>query len=420
VVRHVLEREPGRLLVAAGFALGLHAAALGLLTRQSPALPPAPPQPAGEVVETEIAPEPLAIGPLPPPRPGRVIETPGAAEERAPEVETDRIAERNADTEVETRRGTRSREPGQRAAAQRAARAAAAPAPTAVALQPGAGLAVPVPDAGVAGHVSDGGTTSATAAAEPGGVPHGITLGIGEHAEDEPIDVPLGDETRLRANVSSYAGFINVVRDRVRRVWRVREVYQQADPLQRYRGDALVTEVEVRVAADGTVSSARVLKGSGMEEVDEEAAAALRRAGPYPPPFGIADPHGGLTFQITFTLDLSLLRFMIAARQALVERWHPSRAFRVGGDRERITVFRVLLSRDGVVTQVNPVASAGLEFLDTKALAAIKPGDRLPAPPDFFPTVTGGLVPVFVEFRHRVGAPSDVRVRRRYRPGVER
>jgi TonB family protein len=250
---------------------------------------------AGELVETEVLPErPLPPALLPPPRAGRVIESPGAAEEQTPQTETDRIAERNADTEEETRRGARSREPGQRAPVHRAARAAAAEPAAPAPPQPGAGVPVPAPDAGVAQTSADGGARAA-AAAEPGGVPNGITVGIGAHAEDEPVDVPLGDDTRLRANVSSYASFINIVRDRVRRVWRVREVYQQADPGLRYRGDALVTEVAVRVAADGSVASATVQKGSGLDAVDEEAAAALRRAGPFPAPAGITDPQGGFT-----------------------------------------------------------------------------------------------------------------------------
>jgi TonB family protein len=416
VVRLVLGREHGRLLLATAVALGLHAAVLALLSWRLPGLPAAPPDQPGQIVEAEILPEPLPPRPLPP-RPGRVIESPGAAEERPPESETDRIAERDADTERETRRGTRSTEAGQRSPQQRSTRAAAPPRPAPVALEPGTGVALPVPDAGVAAVTSDGGTSAATAA-EPGGAAPGITVGIGEHAEDEPVDVPLGADTRLRANVSAYAGFINIVRDRVRRVWRVREVYHQTDPALRYRGDALVTEVAVRVAADGTVASAKVQKSSGLPEVDEEAAAALRRAGPYPPPVGIADPQGGLTFNITFTLDLSLLRFLIAARQTLMERWIPSRAFRRVGDRERITTFRVMLRRDGVIAQVNPIASAGIDFLDAGATAALKVGDQLPPPPDVFPVVTGGLVPVFIEFQHRVGAPSDVRVRRRYRPGA--
>jgi hypothetical protein len=76
-----------------------------------------------------------------------------------------------------------------------------------------------------------------------------------------------------------------------------------------------------------------------------------------------------------------------------------------------------LVQRDGLITQVNPVSSAGVDFLDNGAAQACKPGDRLPPPPDIFPSVAGGLVPLFIEFQHRVGAASDVRIRRRFAPG---
>ena len=59
----------------------------------------------------------------------------------------------------------------------------------------------------------------------------------------------------------------------------------------------------------------------------------------------------------------------------------------------------------------------GLRDPQKYGVAAIRPGDRLPPPPEVFPRVSGGLVPVWVEFQHRVGAPSEGRVRRRFLPG---
>jgi TonB family protein len=415
--RDRLARGPDarRIVVAGAAAVGLHLAALVLLTA-SGSRPPGPaPDGEGTLVHTEVVAQAVS-GPALPPRSGQVVESVGAAKEAPPTSETSRIAERNASTEVESRRGASAREPGQRARSPQPARLVQEPGPSSTTSEAPGGLAILVPDAGAVAQAAADAGSSASAAADPGGAPAGITLDLAEHADDELSDVPLGDSTQLRAHASSYAGFINGVRDRVRRVWRVREVYQEADPSHRFPGNALVTEVAVRLQADGKVARATVLRGSGLSEVDEEATAVLSRAGPFTLPAGILDPDGSFSFQFSFTFDLTPLRFLTATRQALLDRWRPSRAFRQVGDRERVTTVRLLLERDGVVARIHPVASAGVDFLDSGALAALKTGDRLPVPPDSLVRTAEGQIPLWVEFRHRVGRPSDVRVMRRYRP----
>ncbi len=399
--------------MAGAAALALHASALILLTRATAPVAAPVLEAEGLVVATEVVAQPV-LGPLPPPRSGQVVESVGASREAPPPEESPRIAERDAVTALETRRGASTQEPGQRAAARQPARAAPAPRPATTAIEAPGGMAIVAPDAGAAAELSSDAGASATAAADPGGAPVGITLDLAEHADDELDDVPLGAETRLNAHASSYAGVINGVRDRVRRVWRVREVYQEVDPAHRFRGSALITEVSVRLSPEGKVTRAAVLQGSGLSEVDEEATEALHRAGPFTVPAGVLDPDGSFSFQMSFTFDLGPLRFLTATRQALLERWKPSRAFRQVGDRERVTALRVQLAHDGEVVKINPVASAGIDFLDNGALAALRPGDRLPAPPESLVRAPGGQVAVWIEFRHRVGAPSDVRVRRRY------
>jgi TonB family protein len=411
-----LGSERRRGLAAAGTALLLHAGVLALLGRQAQEAEEAG-RTDSAVVQADIVGEPM-LHPLLPPRGGQVIESPGASLDEVPTAETRRIAERNANTERESRRRASASESGQRAREPRVARAVDPPrAPTAQSADPG-GVLVPVPDAGAVAASTDAGSSAALAASDPGGAAAGISLDLADHADDDLTDVPLGDQTRLRAHASSYAGFLNLVRDRVRKLWRVREVYQSSDPDRRFRGGALVTELAVRVAPDGTVTRTTVEKGSGLEAVDAEAGAAMRRAGPFPPPAGIADADGSFSFTFTFTFDLSPLRFLTAVRQTLLERWRPSRAFRQVGDHQRITAVRVLIRRDGEVVQINPVASAGIDFLDAGALQAVKIGDRLPALPDSFPRLPGGVLALWVEFQHRVGSPSDIRVSRRYRlPG---
>ena len=73
-------------------------------------------------------------------------------------------------------------------------------------------MTIAAPDAGAAAQTTADAGSGATAASDPGGDSTGISLGLADHTDDDLGEVPLGDETRLRANVSSYAAFLNGVR----------------------------------------------------------------------------------------------------------------------------------------------------------------------------------------------------------------
>jgi TonB family protein len=128
---------------------------------------------------------------------------------------------------------------------------------------------------------------------------------------------------------------------------------------------------------------------------------------PLPPvPASMLDDRAGWTVLCKFYLDVGLFRFAAEIRNAISEKWRPSRAYAATSDQERKTVARFVLQRDGSLVSAEVVQSAGIDFLDANALSAIRPGMRLPAPPPAF-LHQPGPVNVFVAFLHQAG---DVRL----------
>jgi hypothetical protein len=95
------------------------------------------------------------------------------------------------------------------------------------------------------------------------------------------------------------------------------------------------------------------------------------------------------------------------------EEWRPSPAFRISGDRERVTVVRAVFTVDGMLANVAVWSPSGIAFLDQGVVASMRVGSRFPSPPAAYPD-QAGLVPVWIEFHHRVGRESGWRV---LRPG---
>jgi TonB family protein len=202
---------------------------------------------------------------------------------------------------------------------------------------------------------------------------------------------------------SPLAAFRAELKARLRAAWRPVEVYQRLDPAGQLQGSRLITGLQVRFRADGTVEQAAVARSSGYPQLDGEALAALARIRPLPPlPREIVDDKGGADVPCSFHLDVGLYRFAGDLRRAIAGEWRPSRAFQASGDQERKTVLRLTLTRDGALTNATMTTSAGIDFLDAGALAAVKPGSRLPAPPPGFFRRPGPVL-VVVAFDHADG-----------------
>jgi TonB family protein len=203
------------------------------------------------------------------------------------------------------------------------------------------------------------------------------------------------------------AAFRAQLRRHLLNAWHADEVFARIDPQRRLEGSLFTTAIQVRLRADGTIERSSLAESSGIPALDQEAAGGLARMEPLPAvPASMLDQSAGWTVLCKFYLDVGLFRFAAEIRNAISEKWRPSRAYAATSDQERKTVARFVLQRDGSLVSAEVVQSAGIDFLDANALGAVRPGMRLPAPPPAF-LHQPGPVNVFVAFLHQAG---DVRL----------
>jgi len=214
----------------------------------------------------------------------------------------------------------------------------------------------------------------------------------------------LADGPRVGAKGRTVvAAYLADLKGRLKSSWRPKEVYHRMDPQGRLQGSVLVTRLEVRLRADGTVEKAELYASSGVAALDTEARAALERMERLPRlPAEMVDARGGYVVRCSFHLNVGLYRFGNEVHRAIAEGWRPSKAFAVTSENERVTVIRLTLTKDGALTKAEVATSAGIDFLDQGALTSVKPGMRLPPPPPVFTRVPGPI-PVMVAFFHRAG-----------------
>jgi protein TonB len=203
------------------------------------------------------------------------------------------------------------------------------------------------------------------------------------------------------------AAFRSQLRRHLHEAWHANEVFARIDPHGHLEGSLFTTAIKVRLRADGTIESSGLAESSGIPALDREAADGLTRMEPLPPlPASMQDERGGWDVLCKFYLDVGLFRFAAEIRNAISEKWRPSRAYAATSDQERKTVARFVLTGDGTLVSAEVVQSAGIDFLDANALAMARPGMRLPPPPPAFMRQPGPAN-VFVAFLHHAG---DVRV----------
>ena len=76
---------------------------------------------------------------------------------------------------------------------------------------------------------------------------------------------------------SPLADFRALLTRRVKAAWDPWLVYQRVDPAGTLRGSLLVTGIQLRLRADGVVERAKLAESSGVEALDDEAMAAIKR-----------------------------------------------------------------------------------------------------------------------------------------------
>jgi TonB family protein len=132
----------------------------------------------------------------------------------------------------------------------------------------------------------------------------------------------------------------------------------------------------------GRLVRAEIDEPSGLGSLDGEAKRALEKAQPLAaPPPGLLDDFGELGLRLDFHLDLSVSAFLAGVRREIAEQWHPALAFQRFARPEQVAVVRVLVSPAGAIAQATLESPSGIGHLDDTALAAAKPGTRVPNPP---------------------------------------
>jgi TonB family protein len=267
-----------------------------------------------------------------------------------------------------------------------------APHPTAV-----ADAAAERPDAGSAASTADAsdvGTNSPSAVVPTAEEPTSGVIGVGA------------------VGGSPLALFVGQLNNQVRGQWRAKEVYGRLDPRGRLGGAMFSTILDVRIRGDGTLERVKVISSSGSPELDAEAVETFKRGPQLPrPPAPALDAAGGYDLKFGLHLDVATFHFQAQAQRIILEGWRGSPAFNRAGDHARITLARMLLTKDGQLVRALVLGSAGIDFLDEGVLKALPPDLKLPVPPPAY-IRHPGLVPVDVEFIHNVHIPSGVRVLR--------
>ena len=104
-------------------------------------------------------------------------------------------------------------------------------------------------------------------------------------------DIELGDGTYLNTRSFKYASFFNRFHRSVSQHWNPITEYRRRDPTGHVYGPrSRYTVLEVELDAEGALISSKVLRSSGLDFLDREAVASLKRAQPFPnPPAGLLD-----------------------------------------------------------------------------------------------------------------------------------
>ncbi len=97
--------------------------------------------------------------------------------------------------------------------------------------------------------------------------------------------------------------------------------------------------------------------------------------------------------------------FFIRVQKQVEDRWNPARLVaerdpsgNIYGFRDRETLVRVVLDRNGSLRRAYVVSSSGVDFLDDEAVAALERATPVPRPPSGLVDPESGLVAFFFRF----------------------
>jgi TonB family protein len=235
------------------------------------------------------------------------------------------------------------------------------------------------------------------------------------------VDDDHGYSTRLPI-ASSIASYWDRVRQQVRIRWHPGETWQRLDPDgTRFGPNERFTLLLVELAGDGSIANVSIENGSGVDELDRAAEAALRAAAPFrDPPIQLVR-NGRIRFRMAFELEAAsrggdvmvgaapatgasrsgepddqalvlqkskFASFLNRVAQQVKAKGSPAGEWRrldptgaIYGPKDRYTRLAVELSPDGALTNVSIENPSGIEFLDDACVAAVRSAAPFAAPP---------------------------------------
>lgn len=128
---------------------------------------------------------------------------------------------------------------------------------------------------------------------------------------DHLEDVSEGDVTALNSKAWKYAAFLNRVKRQVAQEWSPGRLYMRKDPNGNVYGiKDRITQVQVSLSPAGKIVKIHIVRGSGVDFLDDEAVRAFRAAQPFPnPPGGMMDGKSQLIkFLFSFHVETGGLR----------------------------------------------------------------------------------------------------------------
>lgn len=123
---------------------------------------------------------------------------------------------------------------------------------------------------------------------------------------DHYDDVEDGDITAVNSRQWVGAGFMNRTKRQVAQEWRPADVWRRYDPTGAVYGfKTRVTVLRVVLGPDGQLVKTTVVRGSGVDFLDDEAIRAFKAAGPFPnPPAVLRGDDGNITFNFGFYFEI--------------------------------------------------------------------------------------------------------------------
>ncbi len=122
---------------------------------------------------------------------------------------------------------------------------------------------------------------------------------VGGGSVDHYDDVEEGEVTAVNSKQWIGADFMNRTKRLVAQEWSPAEVWSRFDPSGTVYGfKTRVTVLRVTLTPDGALAKTMVVRGSGVDFLDDEAIRAFKAAGPFPNPPGVLRGDDGM---ISFT-----------------------------------------------------------------------------------------------------------------------